>query len=142
MLLTRSPGARPEDHADPVSAIPDQHGPQSGPHTVPPELGLDRVPVVLRPSLPIGPARHVPLARTTGRRPRPSPRRAFTLVELLVVIAVIALLIGILPPGLRHARATARSVEELSSISEAAEINASYSLDYADEIIPVRIPKY
>lgn len=72
----------------------------------------------------------------------PVPRRAFTLIELLVVIAVIALLIGILLPGLRHARDTARSVKELSSISQAAKVNASYSLDYADEIIPVRIPKY
>ncbi|MCC6951809.1 MAG: hypothetical protein IT433_10235 [Phycisphaerales bacterium] len=59
-----------------------------------------------------------------------------------MVIAVIALLIGILLPRLRHARDTARSVKELSNISQAAEVNASHSLENADGFIPVRILRY
>jgi len=44
--------------------------------------------------------------------------KAFTLVELLVVMAIIALLLGLLLPALAKARATARQVKDATQIKQ------------------------
>jgi prepilin-type N-terminal cleavage/methylation domain-containing protein len=71
-----------------------------------------------------------------------SLRAGFTLVELLVVIAVIALLISLLLPALSRARDTARSVIELSTISQLAKTHAAYANDFKDATIPCHINKW
>jgi len=55
------------------------------------------------------------------------PRSAFTLVELLVVVAVIGVLIGIMLPALAGARSAARAATCLSNLRQAYLICAEYA---------------
>jgi prepilin-type processing-associated H-X9-DG protein/prepilin-type N-terminal cleavage/methylation domain-containing protein len=56
-------------------------------------------------------------------------RRAFTLVELLVVIGVIAVLIGLLLPALNAARQQSRAVACLSNLRQLAQAATAYTVE-------------
>jgi prepilin-type N-terminal cleavage/methylation domain-containing protein/prepilin-type processing-associated H-X9-DG protein len=70
----------------------------------------------------------------TNLRPSTSSRRAFTLVELLVVIGIIALLISILLPTLQNVRRSANTVKCASNIRTILQGMRLYAANNRDAI--------
>ena len=63
-------------------------------------------------------------------------RRAFTLIELLIVIAIIAILAAILFPVFAQAREKARSTSCLSNLKQIGLATTMYAQDY-EETMPI-----
>jgi prepilin-type N-terminal cleavage/methylation domain-containing protein len=72
-------------------------------------------------------------AHTTGHG---APPRAFTLVELLVVIGIIAILIGIILPTLARARVAAERAVCLSNMQQVAQAMHIYGAQYRGGVPP------
>lgn len=60
------------------------------------------------------------------------PRRAFSLVELIVVIAVAVMLTGLMMPAMHQLQENARRVICLSNLSQLGHAFLQYSIDYKD----------
>jgi type II secretory pathway pseudopilin PulG len=69
-------------------------------------------------------------------RPRRSAFTAFTLVEVMVVVAILAALIGILLPALSLVRKNADLVTSQSNMRSIGALMTSYSLDNRDHVVP------
>jgi prepilin-type processing-associated H-X9-DG protein len=76
-------------------------------------------------------------AKTYARRPLSRRRSsAFTLVELLVVIGIIALLIGMLLPVISRAQQASRATKCMSNLRVIAQALFNYSADNRGFVVP------
>lgn len=64
----------------------------------------------------------------------PSSRLAFTLVEMLIVIAVIALLAGLLLPTLSKSKERARQMQSIGNAREISKAILMYALDHRNTL--------
>lgn len=80
--------------------------------------------------------------RTSDNRHPRFAIKAFTLVELLVVIGIIAVLIGVLLPVLAKARASAKNTASAAALRDLQLAYSQYTLDHHGALLPGFLPDF
>ena len=74
--------------------------------------------------------------RACARSATPRLRGAFTLIEILVVIAIVAILAGIAWPVVEHAKESGRRSACVSNLHQIGTASVAYLQDYDDRTVP------
>jgi prepilin-type N-terminal cleavage/methylation domain-containing protein len=83
----------------------------------------------------------IKLTRPSGPTPSRQPRvpgilcEAFTLIELLLVIAIIAILAALILPALASAKAKAKRIACISNLKQIAIEMTIYAVDHSDKVV-------
>ena len=67
-------------------------------------------------------------------------KRNFTLIELLIVIAIITILAAMLLPALNQARARGKSISCTNNLKQWGQAGMLYASDYNDTVVPSIAP--
>lgn len=78
--------------------------------------------------------------RVSARFPSPTGDKAFSLIELLVVMVVITVLLALICPALGRAKAVARQTRELSTGAQLMRAYLTYSTDFRSWVLPGYTP--
>ena len=65
-------------------------------------------------------------------------KNTFTLIELLTVVAIIAILAGLMLPAIGRARATAQNTACLNNLSQLGKAEALFSIDNKNKTVPAQ----
>ena len=74
--------------------------------------------------------------------PQTCRKKNFTLIELLIVIAIIAIIASLLLPALSKARITANSANCISNMKQIGTGSAQYSADFQDYLLPASMSEW
>ncbi len=74
--------------------------------------------------------------RTKTPKPQVVTNQRFTLIELLIVVAIIAILTGMMLPALNKARETAKAASCVSNLKQWGNLVVLYHATYDDHLLP------